>query len=225
MLDPRNIHRSKRRTLSLYIAPTGELIVKAPLKLTDAKIFDFVRTKQDWITMRQRQIMQNSCINRNVVAYNTFYYLGQELTPVISNSVKVITKSDNMLLVPAKTDQSLILRRVEKFLRERAKEVIDERARYFGTRLNLSAAEIKTNNNKTRWGVCDTKTRIAINWRAVMLSPALLDYIIVHEFCHLLEFNHTKNFWAIIETILPNWRAVRKNLKNMNWLLDLFRPV
>ena len=223
MLDPRNIYRSNRRTLSLYISPTGELVVKAPLKLSDAQIFAFVRSKEDWIRMRQKKTLQNSYINRSVVSYNTFYYLGQELTPIISTAVKEIIKQDGALLIPAKLDQAKVLKRVEKWLKERAKIIIDERARYFGDKLRLSVSAISTNNNKTRWGCCDTKKQIAINWRAVMLPPNLLDYIIVHEYCHLLEFNHTHNFWGIVETILPDWRAVRKHLKQMNWLLNLFR--
>jgi len=82
---------------------------------------------------------------------------------------------------------------------------------------------IKSNNNQTSWGVCGRGGAIAVNWRAVMLPPALLDYIVVHEFCHMLEFNHSKQFWAIVESILPNWRELRKHLKHMNWLLGLFR--
>jgi len=78
-------------------------------------------------------------------------------------------------------------------------------------------------NNKTRWGICSKDGKIALNWRVVMLPPRLIDYIMVHEFCHLLEFNHSKHFWQIVESILPNWKELRKHLKQLGWLLELFR--
>ena len=223
MLNPANIYRSKRRTLSLYIDPNGELIVKAPLNLSERKIFDFVKEKQDWIRARQAQIMKNSYINRDVVSYNMFLYLGRELIPVISADTREIIKSDGSLLIPAKLDQFKILKKVEKWLRACAQSVIRDRADYFSQVLKLAANSIGTNNNKTRWGSCSRDGNIAINWRAIMLKPELLDYIIVHEFCHLLEFNHTKNFWSVVQTILPGWRSLRTQLKQMNWILQLFR--
>lgn len=223
MLDPKNIIRSSRRTLSLFLTPTGELVVKAPMKLPEYKIYDFVKSKEDWIVNRQRQILQNSYINRSVLTYNTFMFLGQELTPVISDKAKQIYKQDSTLIIPAKIAPELILKRVEKWLKTQASAILTERSAYFAKRLNLRALSVGTNNNKSRWGSCDTKARINLNWRSIMLPPNLFDYIIVHEFCHLLEFNHTRSFWAIVATILPDWKSVRNHLKQMGWLLHLFR--
>jgi len=223
MLDPRNIYRSKRRTLALFVDLHGNLIVKAPERLSEAKIFAFVKSKQDWILARQHQIRQNSYINRNVVTHNTFLMLGQELVPVISQRAKQIMRQDGVLLIPAKYTSEQVLRKIEKWFRTQAELVFNERARYFANRLNMQPSAVAINNNKTRWGSCDTKRQINLNWRAVMLPPNLFDYIVVHEFCHLLEFNHTKNFWTVVETILPDWRTLRKHLKQMNWILMLFR--
>ena len=223
MLNPANIHRSRRRTLSIFINPMGELVVHAPENMPDRKIFDFVRSRGDWIRERLDAVTQNSYINRNVASYNTFFYLGQELVPVVSTAVKTITPNMNALLIPAKIEPDKIQKKVEKFFRDMAKTVISDRCAYFGGVLKLKHSSCTTNNNKTRWGCCTRSGEIAINWRAIFLRPDVLDYIIVHEFCHLLEFNHTKNFWAIVETILPNWRKLRLDLKRLSWLLQLFR--
>ena len=223
MLDPRNIYRSRRKTLAIFVDPNGTLIVKAPLRLPDSEIFKFVKLKHDWIITRQRKIAENSFINRSVVSYNTFLFMGCELVPVITGKAKSISRAEGSLIIPASYAPDKLLRRVEKYFRTNAQVILTERAQYFANRLKLDVSAIGINNNKTRWGSCDTKRRINLNWRAVMLPPTLFDYIVVHEFCHLLEFNHTKNFWAIVETILPNWRTLRKNLKQMNWILSLFR--
>lgn len=223
MLNPANIYRSRRRTLAIYIDPAGQLIVKAPTGMSDRKVFDFVKAKAAWIAARQAQILKNSFINRSVASYNSYFFLGLEVLPVISNNVRQITRSDGALLIPAKLDQTKIQKKVEKWFKDNAKIIIAERASYFSQVLKLKSSAVMTNNNKTRWGSCSKSGVIALNWRAVMLKPELLDYIIVHEFCHLLEFNHTTNFWAVVQTILPNWKSLRAHLKQMGWLLQLFR--
>jgi len=223
MLDPRNIYRSKRKTLALFVDLHGNLIVKAPLRLPEGKIFDFVKLKRDWILARQHQILQNSYINRNVVTHNSFLFLGQEVMPMISKNSKQITKQDGVMMIPAKFHGEQVLKKVERWFKQQAEVILNERVRYFSNRLNMQPSAVAINNNKTRWGSCSSSRKINLNWRAVMLPPYLFDYIVVHEFCHMLEFNHTKNFWAIVETILPDWRVLRKHLKQMNWLLMLFR--
>jgi len=226
MLNPANIIRSKRKTLALYIDPMGQLIVKAPTKLSNEKIFAFIKSKEAWIKRRQAQATQNSYINKSVLTYQSFYFLGQELTPIISSGAKQITKSDNALIIPEKfvaLGQDKTLRKIKKWLETSAKSIIEQRADYFSQRLKLPKGQFSINNNKTRWGTCDKQGNITLNWRAVMLPANLLDYIVVHEFCHILEFNHSKQFWQIVETILPDWRVTRRHLKQMNWILTLFR--
>ncbi|MCL2229012.1 MAG: M48 family metallopeptidase [Firmicutes bacterium] len=223
MVNPANIYRMKRSTLSIHVDPNGELIVKAPLDMPDRRIFDFIKSRGDWIAQRKAAVLANNYISKNAASYNTFLYLGAELVPVVSTKIKTITREDSALLIPAKIPQEKILKRVEKYLKDSAKDIIAERCAYFSGVLKLKCGDITMNNNKTRWGVCMLNGDIAINWRVVMLKPKLVDYIIVHEFCHLLEFNHTKNFWAIVGTILPNWKQLRLELKQMSWLLQLFR--
>ena len=226
MLDPANIIRSKRRTLSLYIDDKGVLIVRAPVKLSNAKIFQFVKDKQDWIVKQQQRVAANRYLDLDVLNYNSFLFLGQSLRPYVTDSVKKVVRQDCHLLVPAKVVQAgegAALKKVEKWLRNAAKAIIEERCEFFAHRLQLQHGKFLTNNNKTRWGSCDLNGNIALNWRCVMLPPHLVDYVVVHEFCHLLEFNHTREFWQLVEAVLPNWRRLRVELKQFGWVLGLFR--
>ena len=147
MLDPRNIIRTDKRTLSLMINAKGELIVRAPYNYPESKIFEFIKQKEDWIIKKQQAIRSNSYINHNVVNYTTFFFLGKELTPLITNDVKEIMMNDNKLLIPAKIPSEKILGRVEKWFRKVAEEVLVERVIYMAKQLRLRPVNIKTNNN------------------------------------------------------------------------------
>ncbi|MCL2587375.1 MAG: M48 family metallopeptidase [Firmicutes bacterium] len=226
MLNPSNIIRSRRKTLSMFVNQNGELIVKAPLHLADRKIYEFVKTKERWIEAQKKRVLQIQFLNKSVLTYHSFLYLGEELLPLICNKAKRVERSSSYLLVPAKLagqGEEKVLKKIEKWLRDEAKFVINERVMYFRAKLNLEYASFITNNNKTRWGSCSRSGALTLNWRAVMLPPSLLDYIVVHEFCHLLEFNHSKAFWKLVDQVLPNWKDLRLRLKNLNWLLNLFR--
>ena len=226
MLHPANIRRSNRKTLSLFIDADGELIVKAPLRLSNEIIFEFIKSKESWIKTQQAKVVQSNAINKAVLSYNSFMYLGRELSPYITTEVKKITWQGDNLLIPSKIAEKgddEVIKKVKLWLKKQAKEIIEERIVYFSRRLNLKHSSSKIMNNKTRWGTCSKGGEIALNWRAIMIEPKLLDYIVIHEFCHLLEFNHSRAFWALVEAVLPNWRDLRKQLKQLNWIIALFR--
>lgn len=206
------------------INTSGELIVKAPLRMSDVKVYKFIREKQNWIETKQQQILLQKQINTGLISYTQISYLGSILTPVIAKEIKQITPEEKFLYIPAKINQDKILTKVQKWLKECATEVLTNRINYFSKILNLAYLTVKPNNNaKTRWGSCDTKRNVTLNWRLIMISPTLIDYVVVHELCHILEPNHTQNFWKIVESILPNWKELRKDLKNKGYMLDLFR--
>jgi len=226
MLDPANIIRCNRNTVAIYIDERGTLIVKAPLKLPAAKIYQFVKEKEDWIRRQQKRATQNAYLNYAVMSYNAFLFLGATLNPYVTNNAKSITRSEDLLCIPPKiadAGEEATLKKIDKWYRVAAKQILVDRCLYFSQRMRLQHTRIDINNNKTRWGVCGANGDIALNWRCVMLPPKLIDYIVVHEYCHLLEFNHTKNFWQLVESILPDWRNLRKELKQYAWILGLFR--
>ena len=226
MVNPSNIIRSRRKTLAMFVDPNGELVVKAPLNLSDKKIYEFIKTKERWISSQQKRVLQTQYLNKSVLTYRTFLYLGRELQPIVENRAKRVERVDDYLYIPPKIaalGEEKALKKIEKWLRDEAKIILHERMEVFSRKLNLGYTDFCTNNNKTRWGSCSRDGKIALNWRMIMLPPALVDYIIVHEFCHLLEFNHSKNFWALVGRVLPHWKDLRLQLKSLNWLLNLFR--
>ncbi len=88
------------------------------------------------------------------------------------------------------------------------------RIEYFNRFYNFSFKKINIRNQKTRWGSCSKKGNLNFNYKISLLSPAHADYIIVHELCHLNEFNHSRNFWNLVSKTVPNHLEIRKQLKH-----------
>jgi len=97
--------------------------------------------------------------------------------------------------------------------KEEARCLVKERVVVFGEIYKVSPKRIAIKNTKSRWGSCSKKGNLNFNYRIVFLSPALADYLIVHELCHLKEFNHSSRFWNLVALSLPDYKKLRKILK------------
>jgi len=97
--------------------------------------------------------------------------------------------------------------------RERARALVQERIGVFNAHYSFSFNAISIRNQKSRWGSCSRKGNLNFNYKILSLPESHQDYIIVHELCHLQEFNHSKKFWALVQKAIPNYVAIKKNLR------------
>jgi predicted metal-dependent hydrolase len=104
----------------------------------------------------------------------------------------------------------------QKYLthKKEALEFIETRIRYFNSIYGLNFNKINIKNQKTRWGSCSKKGNLNFNYKMLFLPKHITDYIIVHELCHLKEFNHSYKFWNLVAKAIPNYLDIKKELKN-----------
>lgn len=100
--------------------------------------------------------------------------------------------------------------------KEVLRPMLQHRVAYYAEKMKVTYGNISIRNQKTRWGSCSAKGNLSFNWRLVLLSEELMDYVIVHELAHRLEMNHSVSFWREVERILPDYKARRRRLKEQN---------
>ncbi len=123
---------------------------------------------------------------------------------VITNMAKMLDVPDNHFPTDKKSYKE------HKHL---ALELVTERVEYYSRVYGFPYRELKVRNQKTLWGSCSRHGDLSFNYRIVFLTPDLVDYLIVHEVCHLKEFNHSPRFWALVGQTIPNYKALRRELK------------
>jgi predicted metal-dependent hydrolase len=136
---------------------------------------------------------------------------------------KATTKMERGKLVvysPSK-DEAVIQKAIEKWYRERAKERINERIKYFSPMFDVQPTRVQIKDQQKRWGSCTPKGELLFNWKCVMAPANVLDYIVVHEMCHLVHRNHSKSYWQLLKRVMPDYEVRKQWLKQHGVKYDL----
>ena len=222
MIVPDYIERSKRKTLSLTVLKNGNVIVKAPINMCDEVINRFVEDKQSWIREKLSSIKETQNKFEDIISGKFVMIYGNKYS-VLKSDVRGVQTSDKFeLFMPSKYEGEKHQKAIKTWFKKLAKKVLAERLAFIEKRIGLKSTSFKIGDSRGRWGSCNSYGNIILNYRVVMLPPTIIDYVIVHELCHLLELNHSKKFWQNVSRFLPNYEIQRKSIKEYGFLLSLY---
>ena len=205
---------SKRSTLALYVYPDKRVEVKVPRRCPAKEIDSFLQAKIDWILRKQAYF--NSIPQPVLPTYldgTTHLFMGHphRLILVESNRPSVCKLQDSLLLTlpdPGNPDKVKAL--FESWLRTKAIEDFPSRLERLYkplVRLGLRKPQLTVRKMKARWGSCSRSGEICLNSLLIQKPEAAIDYVVTHELCHLREFSHSKAFYALLDRVMPDWRA------------------
>jgi len=220
--------RSKRRkkTMTLQITRDGNVVIRVPLKTPDSEVESFFYSRRAWIArkLNGKEIREEiEAKPREFIAGEEFFYLGNpyplEITEAKDTRKALTLSHGKFLLAREKVSQAKEL--FVKWYRNRAREVIEERVRFWGSRFGLIPKGVTITGAWQRYGSCSAKNRLSFSWRLMMAPYMVIDYIIAHELAHIKEKNHSKKFWIYLEGLMPDYRTQKQWLRENSHLLRL----
>ncbi len=213
---PDQIIRSNRKTLSISINENAELIVRAPKRISDQKIQDFINEKENWITRNQSVVKTHAediAKDKNMLLYlGTLFPLktDNDSEKIYFNGKEFLADLENK----EKTNKSL-----KTWYKNKFKEVAVPRLFYFAEKHNLQINQVRIKEQKTLWGSCSSRNNINLNFLLIMAPLKVIDYVIIHELVHTIHKNHSVNFWNAVEEIMPNYKEAKHWLKENGYRL------
>lgn len=132
----------------------------------------------------------------------------------------LLNKRDFIITTPTR-EQLKLKESMELWFRHKTLEKVEEGITYYQKYFNVKPTAIKAKEQKKRWASCTAKKELLFNWRCVMAPSWVIDYIVVHEMCHMLHMDHSKDFWLLVEKIMPEYEKRREWLKNYGVKMDL----
>ena len=223
-----NLIYRKRKTMSIEVETTGEVTVIAPVGTSSDDVIEKVKSRAGWIVSKQYEskFINDTKINREAVSGESYMYLGRNY----SLDIRVDENIDNISvkLFQGKfvvntyiKDEDFIKKAMENWYIEKTLAKVKERVSYYSSYFNNEVTTVKVKEQKKRWASCTSKNELLFNWRCVMAPVFVLDYIVVHEMCHMEYKNHSKDFWNRVYAVMPDYEVRKSWLKNNGIKMDI----
>jgi len=228
---PFSFRRSRRaRNLRMLMDTKGKLTLVAPWYASEKSVKVFIDRHHGWIEKQWLKIEKLKKL-RPEFRYrtgDTFYYFGEPVTlDVRPSDLKrpTIKIRENRMIITlnrriSKTSGvEAIKKTIENFYRKKAEEVIRDRLEHFNEYYGYHYNRVTMRDQKSRWGSCSRLGNLNFNWRLIMAPIEIIDYVVIHELCHIKEMNHSPRYWALVAQTLPEHKKARKWLKENHYLL------
>jgi predicted metal-dependent hydrolase len=217
--------RSRRKTVAIIVERSGEVVVRAPLRTSKARIEEIVAQKAEWIARKQAQArqQQGQIETHRYEDGEQFYYLGKVyLLALVKRKQPPLALSRGGKFTLNRARQAEGEQIFTAWYRKQARIILTERVEQYAGRGGLGEpVSMRITSARTRWGSCGSKGSINFSWRLVMAPLPVVDYVVVHELAHLKELNHSKAFWALVQGVLPDYKGRDRWMKNNGHLFTL----
>jgi predicted metal-dependent hydrolase len=210
---------SRRKSIGIVIRPDKEVVVRAPYGASIKVIEKFVREKEAWIKKHIEKYSDTIQLNSNkkYVDGEKYLFLGRELTLRIKNSLfPSIKQTDNILEVETDGKEGRVKILIDRWYRKKAEEIFSEKLNEILIKhkeQDFSPSQLVVRSLKSRWGSCTSKGKITISSDLVKLDERFIEYVIIHELCHLRHHNHGKDYYRLLERLVPDYQVIRKDLR------------
>ena len=210
------IIRSKRKTIAIYITKDATVEVRAPLRAKTDDIRRFLTSKQEWVLThlesRRESLKSKSDFS---LSYGDEISMQGASYPICASNEQITGFDGKCFYLPPNLSSEEIRRGIIMIYIELAKKFLTQKALIYSKKMSVRPSAIKINSAKTRWGSCSGKDSINFSWRLIMADDDVIDYVVVHELAHIREHNHSPLFWAVVASVLPDYKARQDKLKEL----------
>jgi len=215
-----------RKNITIRVDAGGQVTVLAPPGTSEKIIREQVESKARWILKQIDYFNYPAFAPRQFMEGEWFLYLGCEYhlhLEIDSSLTKMEVKldRDRLVVLTPTANGGIIREALETWYRRQARKKIAERIACYEDRIARVPGRITIKSQKCRWGSCSARGNLNFNWRIVMAPERVVDYVVVHELCHLLELNHSRRFWALLAQVIPDYKEdkewLQKNAMRMSW--------
>jgi predicted metal-dependent hydrolase len=221
------IRRSQRVSNARIVVKPGQVEIVAPLQIPEHKLHKFVEAKQQWVTQALKKMADSSPQKSGFVptefepgANITYQGNAYPLTvkPTKLKRVKIEFTQGYTVYVPESLNNTddynrQIKEALIRWMKKQTKQLVEQMIEIHASKHQLFPRTITIKTQKSRWGSCGIHNDININWLLIMAPKEVLEYVVVHELCHIRVRNHSSKFWSLVAEHMPDYQNRRNWLK------------
>jgi len=214
IMIPYTLVRSRRKTVAIHITKDAAVEVRAPLKIPKREINKFIMSKEKWI---ETHLVHRKQLNEKkdlfALNYGDMLALCGKTYLIRAKHGKHAGFDGECFFLSPNLTSGNIKNTVVQIYKAVAKSIIKSKVNEYAKRMNVFPTAVRITNAKTRWGSCSGKNSLSFSWRLIMADEDVIDYVVIHELAHIKEHNHSPRFWAVVESVMPDYKDKRNKLK------------
>ncbi len=226
---------SFRRRISLGVALNDVIRIRVAKSTSTAEILNFLNLQKDWISarldknskLRSRFPKKSYSHNESFLFFGSTFFLAYEEAKRLMGQIYL---RENTLVIEVPKLQLRgfrpdsphpdMAKPIRDFYRHQGRSFIEAQTAIFAKKMQLFPKDLSFRSQKTRWGSCSASGHLSFNWRLIVAPKDVIEYVIVHELAHLKHHNHSANFWLLVASQIPNYRNLRKWLRDNQYEAD-----
>jgi predicted metal-dependent hydrolase len=203
---------TRRRSVQITVDRGGELLLSAPEDCSNRVMEKFVREKRFWIytKLAEKDALGPVAPKKEFVSGEGFPYLGRSYRLLLVEEQDQAVKLERGRFKMARSAAADGHAHMVQWYTAHAQFWLASRVARYRHRLGVEPAGLGVQDLGYRWGSCGKGARLYFHWRAILLPPSIVEYVVVHELAHLLEPHHTRAFWTRVERAMPDFAARRQ---------------
>ncbi len=221
------VRSDKRKTIGLAVDPEEGVIVTVPSDIDDKEIEKAVNGRAGWILEKIEFLreIKEPALDKEFLSGEKFQYLGRgymlKVHPTEIKSPEATLKYGKFNVYVPERSKNVVREALLEWYYEHAQKKLKQRVKRYAGKVGVEPNTVKVKHQQKRWGSCTKDKDLLFNWRIIMAPMSIVDYVVVHELCHLKEKNHTDAFWRSVKSVISDYE-VRKEWLRVNGPLLVF---
>lgn len=226
-IDYSVVRSGNRRTADIVVERDGQIMVRLPERLPDHAVDQIIEQKRYWIykSLAEWRDLNSARVLREFRSGEGFLYLGSSyrLSLVPDQDVSLVLRDGRFRLRRTLVEKGLAPAKqaFQDFYTAKGNERLERRAAFFASKVGVQIRKVEVKDLGFRWGSCSTNGSIRFHWKTMMAPPKIIDYIVVHELCHLHRRDHDDAFWNEVDKVMPDYAERKTWLRENGAALDL----
>ncbi len=222
------IKYKNRNTITIIIDSYGNIEVHAPKKTPEERVIQALEDKWDLIQQKIKEL-HDRLQGPQEKAYENdevFLYLGLSYPIVIFEDINitqdhVVFDNEKLQIYVKQLDDKRVKQALKRFYYQQCKAIVEKSIASFQSNFKTKPRSVRITDDQHTWGTCNAKLQLTFNWRLAMAPHEVIDYVVVHEMCHMVHLNHDRSFWRLVGKIMPDYKEKEKWLALSNWKMTV----
>ncbi|MGD6830931.1 M48 family metallopeptidase [Sutcliffiella halmapala] len=222
------IKYKNRTSIGIAIDSYGDLEVSVPKKTPDEQVIRLLEGNWDAIVQKVQEVKARMNGPKEKVYENDeqFLYLGNTypINIIQDRTMEqdhVVFEGDSFQIYVRQLDEEKLKQTMKRFYYQQTKALVEESIASYQRHFKKKPRSIRITDSQTTWGTCDSNLQLTFNWKLAMAPREVLDYVVVHEMCHMVHLNHDRSFWRLVGKIMPDYKDKERWLAFSNWKMTV----